>query len=291
MAHTTELDDRIAKCNKILSSNPNSQIFAALAEAHRKKGEVDKAFRICQNGLRIHPDYGSAHLVMGKINLDKGLYDWAEMETQKAIELDGHALATDLLLAEIYIYKGEIVKAIKDLEKLHLQDQHNQQITKLLELARKIQRETPDKNEPPPQPRPDEIAEPAPAPIEEKEEPLDDRLSIADLMDQIIALKGIEGILFINKEGLVAENRWHDEQDPELYGAMAKEIEKLIQSQIELSKFGDYDNILLEADNFMVSFLPLGDNLLLVKGNKQANLGTLRMKLNSLLSQLADEYK
>ena len=68
MIDLDEIEDRIAKCNKLLDANPNSQIFAALAEAYRKKGELDKAFRICQGGLRIHPSYGSAHVVMAKIN-------------------------------------------------------------------------------------------------------------------------------------------------------------------------------------------------------------------------------
>ena len=64
MVDLVEIEDRISKCNKLLDANPNSQIFAALAEAYRKKGELDQAFRVCQSGLRIHPNYGSAHMVM-----------------------------------------------------------------------------------------------------------------------------------------------------------------------------------------------------------------------------------
>ena len=103
MASLLELDDRISKCEKILDSDPNSQIFAALADAYRKKGDLEKSFRTCQNGLRIHPSYGSAHVIMAKVNLDRGLYDWAEIEAEKAVEIDGRTRSIELLLAEIYI--------------------------------------------------------------------------------------------------------------------------------------------------------------------------------------------
>ena len=53
MATTSELDDRIEKCQRLLDADPNSQIFAALAEAYRKKGELDLAFRICKNGFKL----------------------------------------------------------------------------------------------------------------------------------------------------------------------------------------------------------------------------------------------
>ena len=84
MISSQNIEDRIRKCHKIMDDDPNSQIFAALADAYRKKGDMDQAFKICQNGLKIHPSYASAHIVMAKINLDRGLYDWAGIEAQKA---------------------------------------------------------------------------------------------------------------------------------------------------------------------------------------------------------------
>ena len=108
MIDLNEIEDRISKCNKLLDANPNSQIFAALAEAYRKKGDLDLAFRICQEGLRIHPDYGSAHMVMARINVDKGMFDWAEIEVRKTIDIEGNSHTTDLLLAEIYINKNDM---------------------------------------------------------------------------------------------------------------------------------------------------------------------------------------
>nr|MBN2276706.1 tetratricopeptide repeat protein [candidate division Zixibacteria bacterium] len=287
MAQLTELDDRIAKCNKILGENPNSQIFAALAEAYRKTGEVDKAFRICQNGLKIHPDYGSAHMVMAKINLDKGLYDWAEMEVTKAVELDGESHATMVLMAEIFIYKGEFARATKILNQLQAIDPRNSHVSKLLEMARKIPLESPEKKTVVSEP----IAGAKEAPISSQTavSESDEKISIGGMLDSISSINGIEGVLLVNGEGLVADARWDSRQPAELYGAVAKDIEAVIKSQIEISHFGSYENILVEAEDLIINLLPIDNNLLVIRANKHINLGTLRMKLSGLMSKLSLE--
>lgn len=286
MSQVTELDDRIAKCNKILSENPNSQIFAALAEAFRKKGELDKAFRTCQIGLKIHPNYGSAHMVMAKINRDKGLYDWSEMEVFRAVELDGDNHATELLLAEICVHRGEFAKATRILNRLLSKNPNDQQATELLELAKKLPLESVEKPKGVIQKKaePDSV-ESSQAPAKPAE-----KITLKQLLDFISELAGVDGVLLINSEGLVAEERWHDSQPPELYGAIARDIERTIQSQIEISRFGKYESILLEADDLIIHLLPLEENLLLVKANRQINLGTLRLKLSTLMSRLNIDF-
>ncbi|SYZ74027.1 putative TPR protein [Candidatus Zixiibacteriota bacterium] len=287
MALVAELDDRIAKCNKILEENPNSQIFAALAEAYRKKGELEKAFRSCQNGLRIHPNYGSAHMVMAKINFDKGLFDWAEMEVNKAVELDGHSHATDLLLAEIYIYKGEFARATKILDRLHSADRNNQQILKLLEIARKLPLEASPKS-----PTVGAIsAATTEAPRPETKESAPDiksaeKISMGEFLDSLFAITGVDGILLLNREGLVADSRWEEKQAADEFGAVAGEIERIIRTQLESSPFGKYESILLEADDIIINILSLKESLLLIKANKRINLGTMRLKMVSLLGKL-----
>jgi len=297
MVDLAEIDDRIAKCNKILEENPNSQIFAALAEAFRKKGQIDQAFRVCQNGLRIHPKYASAHMVMARINLDKGMYDWAELEVKKAVELEGDSHTTDLLLSEIFINRGEFAKATKILNRLNKLDPGNSQVTKLLELTRRLPLEVAGQmHQAPPEPdSPPPVAAKEPAKRDEAAEPDDatpapnpapEGLTLTEGLDKLAEINGIEGVLLVNKEGLVAETRWIDEEDPELYGALARDIEKTIQSQLADSRFGDYENILIEADDMIVSIRPLSDSLLMIKANGQINLGTLRMKLGAVLTRL-----
>ncbi len=294
MPQVAELDDRIAKCNKILNENPNSQIFAALSEAYRKKGDIDKAFRVCQTGLKIHPEYGSAHMVMAKINLDKGLYDWAEMEVVKIIELDGHGHATDLLMAEILIGKGEYAQATKILDKLQNVGANVQKVKELLELARLQPLESqPVAEKPAPvQPiRPEreevDLTEPAKKP---EREAAPQEITIKELMNSIIDLPGVDGILLINNEGLVADSRWDDSEQTDIYGALAKDVEATIQAQMDVSDFGKYENILIEAESSVINILPIKDNLLLIRTNMQINLGTLRLKLSHLLEKLSEDF-
>src|SRR2546422_8119942 len=39
-----------------------SRNFAPLADAYRKAGLIDNAIDLCQNGLKLHPDYVSAYI-------------------------------------------------------------------------------------------------------------------------------------------------------------------------------------------------------------------------------------
>ncbi len=295
MIDLSDIDERIAKCNKILEENPSSQIFAALAEAYRKKNDLDKAFRICQNGLKVHPNYGSAHLVMAKINLDKGMYDWAETEVQKAVELDGATRSTDLLLSEIYIYKGEFNKACRMLEALHQADPNNEQITKLLDIARKIPL---DKDAPipaaPPKSRPtaskaktdakNAPEAPAPSPGGPKESELDYK----QMFKSLVGTPGIDGVLLLNADGLVIEAVWNIPGETDLVGALAVEAARFSTVQMRESGFGNLNSMMIETPDSLIYLAGAKGKLLAVICSETVNLGSLKMKLSSLLPRLAN---
>lgn len=293
-----EIEDRISKCNKILGENPNSQIFAALADAYRKKGQLDQAFRVCQNGLRIHPNYVSAHMVMARINLDKGMYDWAEIEVNKAIVLEGNSFATDLLLSEINIRKGEFSKAVKILDKLKKMDPANKQVEKLMELCQRIPLEAQEQIQPQTESSvPQETN--SQKPVEENpevktEEPAgetkSDTITAAQFLDKLSKIPGIEGLLLVNHEGLVADSRWLDQSSPDEFGAVVSEIENTINSQLGKSRFGKYENLLIESENLIINMIPLKDSMLMIKASGNLNLGTLRLKMGAWLDKLDKEF-
>ncbi len=288
MTTTVDIQDRISKCQKILETDPNSQIFAALAEAYRRNGDLDKAFRICQNGLKIHPSYGSAHVVMAKINLDRRLYDWAEIEAKKAAELDGRTRATELLLAEIHIYKGEFNPAIKLLKKLHETDGDNGQIKRLLEIARQLPEQQAEiteprvVNEPLPENRVEEIpAEPdRPAETRNLEE-----LSISEVLKASIGYRGVDGALFVNYEGLVIEKEWTMSMDPAACGAVLAQIGNEVNQELVQGYFGGARAVLVETSELTFYLMRMAKGVFLFVANAESNLGSLRMKLEGLLDR------
>jgi tetratricopeptide (TPR) repeat protein len=83
----------------------DSRIFAPLADAYRKNGDVDKAIEILDRGLEKMPHYASAHVILGKCYYDKGATERAKAEFRRVLELDGENLVAlkfmgDILLAE-----------------------------------------------------------------------------------------------------------------------------------------------------------------------------------------------
>ncbi|MFN3476328.1 MAG: tetratricopeptide repeat protein, partial [Candidatus Methylomirabilales bacterium] len=80
---TPEIERHQAK----LAKDPTSRAFAQLADAYRKEGLLDEAISICLKGLEQHPNYPSAHVVLGRAYLEKGALQEAEAEFLKVIEL------------------------------------------------------------------------------------------------------------------------------------------------------------------------------------------------------------
>jgi tetratricopeptide (TPR) repeat protein len=287
VADVAEIQERIDKCRKILENDPNSQIFAALAEAYRRKGELDKAFRVCQNGLKVHPSYGSAHVVMAKINLDRRQYQWAETEAKKAAELDGWTRSTELLLAEIYIYKGEFNPAIKLLKRLHQNDPENGQIKKLLDIARQLPEQqaaqTGETTTPGQPPDVEKTGEEGPPADQESAEPA---LTTEQVLGQAIVINGVDGALFVNREGLIAASEWTLGDDAEVYAATMAQIDRQLHQEFDKQPWGQTQTILIETGGRTFYLVCRHDGLFLFVVGGGANLGSLRMRLEGLLGRL-----
>lgn len=291
MVSIVEINDRIGKCQELLDGDPNSQIFAALAEAHRKSGNLDIAFKVCKSGLKIHPNYGSAHIVMAKVHLDRGHFDWAEAEVEKAASCDGRTRPVQVLLSEIHIYKGEFAKAIKILKQLHQIDENNEQIKRLLDIAQKIPEEqtlvinsskaagAPEEN--------DESTQHSNSSNSSMSMTTPESEKIKDpkeLLQKAVANSGIDGALFINAEGFVVDSEWTLELDESLCGAVMSEIVSKLSPELIENSFGNVNTLLIETTSGIFYHVKDKEGLFLFVGGSNSNLGSIRMKIEKLFN-------
>jgi len=97
VAYTSELDKLEAR----FQQNPKGRNFAPLADAYRKAGLIDNAIGLCQEGLKLHPDYVSAYIVYARCLVDKK-DDAAALDVfKKVLELDGENIIALRGLAEL----------------------------------------------------------------------------------------------------------------------------------------------------------------------------------------------
>lgn len=90
---TAEHDPQFEALKSRLQQNPDSLIFARVADGLLQKGQVEEAIRVCEEGIRKHPYYVTGHMVLGKCYLQKKLFDLAEKEFKRVILFDPKYIA------------------------------------------------------------------------------------------------------------------------------------------------------------------------------------------------------
>ena len=271
MQSTAQLEERISKCEEILSDNPESLIFAALSDAYRKKGDLSKAFHLCSQGLRLHPDYGPGHLVMARINMERGMYTEAEKELASAEQADGKTRATELLLAQVFVMKGQLEKAKTVLDKLKAADPENQTVGELLDAIRE-QSES--------------------GKLDVGVMTVQERWSIekvADLRDGMHYLKslpGVLGALVVGDDGVVVESRLNPNLKGELVGAVTATTIRCVREGTSSIGFGEVEQTWIDTKGLGLWIMKFSQQALALCCVPDANLGALRMRVNELLDHL-----
>ncbi|UCG92183.1 MAG: hypothetical protein JSV97_00300 [candidate division WOR-3 bacterium] len=90
----------IAKLSERYSKDPESRIFVQLADAYRKNSMIDEALDVLNNGLRYHPEYPLAYLIMGKCFFDKRMFLEAQESFEKTLSLDAQNIVALRMLAQ-----------------------------------------------------------------------------------------------------------------------------------------------------------------------------------------------
>lgn len=276
MFESVELDDRIAKCERILAADENSQIFAALADAYRRKEDLQKAQEVCLRGLKIHPNYASARIVMAKIFMAYENFDSAWQELRKAIASSGRTRTIDVLESEVMIRKGKKGEAKAILEKLYSSDPEDESIKNLMKL---LGEERPSRSY-------SDITMPdlRVGGNKKRELTLSEAISILKVLPRVL------GVAAVNNQGLALEGRFDGSYSREEVAALSKRAYDVAGAGSARLDLGETREILIETQSSKLWIFNRKSFLLVIYARDDVSMGSLRLKLEDLL-QRVDQYR
>ena len=101
------------KYQQIVSKDPKSKLFAALAEAYRERGDLAESERLARQGLKHHVDYVAGYVVLGKVLIAQKKRQEASEVLQRAVELNPEHLVAYQILADNWTELGDLDQALK----------------------------------------------------------------------------------------------------------------------------------------------------------------------------------
>lgn len=108
----------IDEYKKLLSQNPQSQIFVLLAEGLREHGKLQEALSISKSGVQKHPKLPSGLVVHSRILIELKQFDDAFPFLIKAKDLAPENILVHQLLGEVYIQKKEPKSALSSFKRV-----------------------------------------------------------------------------------------------------------------------------------------------------------------------------
>ncbi len=146
------MSDDIRTLTARLAEEPTSLAFLELAEALRRRGQLDAALKVARGGLGRYPGLADAHDLMGRILSDQsdlaGAFDaWAD-----ALRLDPMRTGALKGIAFLYFRAGDVGAAIDHLQRAAEVDPDDESIAQGLARIRRESRRVASQSPPLPAP-------------------------------------------------------------------------------------------------------------------------------------------
>jgi tetratricopeptide (TPR) repeat protein len=179
------VSDDIRALTTRLAEEPTSLAFLELAEALRRRGQLEAASKVARGGLGRYPGLADAHDLMARIFSDQGDLAGAFDAWADALRLDPMRTGALKGIAFLYFRAGDAVAAIDHLQRAAEADPDDESIAQALARVRRESRAMDHRTTPTPapapapdpepvvitQPAPATVVAPAPAMIVERPDP------------------------------------------------------------------------------------------------------------------------
>lgn len=103
----------IEKYQSLLEKDPNSQVFAPLAEAYREMGMLQEARKTVTAGVQRHPQFVGGLVTYAKVMRDLGELAKALETLKKATSLSSENILAHQLMAEVHLAQKNPKEALK----------------------------------------------------------------------------------------------------------------------------------------------------------------------------------
>lgn len=153
------MSDDIRTLTARVAEEPTSLAFLELAEALRRRGQLDAAGKVARGGLIRYPGLADAHDLMARILSDQGDFAGAFDAWADALRLDPMRTGALKGIAFLYFRAGDAAAAIEHLQRAAEVDPDDISIAQALARVRRGSRAMPSA------PEPVEEEMPAPAPV------------------------------------------------------------------------------------------------------------------------------
>lgn len=104
---------KLAELKRRIAADPASRSFLELAREYHEAGLYEEAAAVCAQGLKYHPHYVSARVLLGRVCFDSGLMDEARSHMEGVLAVVPDNLVARRVVAEVCRIQGDLAGALE----------------------------------------------------------------------------------------------------------------------------------------------------------------------------------
>jgi predicted regulator of Ras-like GTPase activity (Roadblock/LC7/MglB family) len=250
------VSDDIRTLTARVADEPTSLAFLELAEALRRRGQLEAAGKVARGGLSRYPGLADAHDLVGRILSDQGDLAGAFDAWADALRLDPMRTSALKGIAFLYFRAGDVAAAIDHLQRAAEVDPDDVSIAQALVRVRRESRTLPGT------PPPEAPAEPAPVAVEPPAGP-----PAAEPASPFAATDGAHSVILVDINGLLLAGSLPAPDGSETGDRVAAELAGVSREAaraVRLLGLGPWHTITVESpDAHFVLVQPTAETVLL----------------------------
>ncbi len=127
----------VERYQEIYEKDPNSKVFAPLAEAYRRMGLLDEAIELAEAGVAKHPHFSSGRVALGKVYAQKDRHLDAIVHLKAAVDISPENILAHQILAESYFKLGKLHDAMQSYKMVLFLNPNDEKIAELVQKLEK----------------------------------------------------------------------------------------------------------------------------------------------------------